>query len=220
MCFGRVGIDSLRGLPLGADATLGLSIRWPGAALPLPTVPHLLVGVLQRRVRDTVGTFLVAVLLGCGVVRLGEGPLRLRIGAPDGARQLLLLRLATLGGHGHGRPPSQRAPPRHLPRPPPGMRAHMLSPCRDTTTAAVHAARRSSCLGRWPTPRLPRSAPRATTTPSSCSRRSRSPVGPAPLPLRPRRAAAAAAAHAAAAASVRTVGRPGRRGRAGRRNRR
>src|SRR4051795_1910172 len=84
----RVGVDAALGLLVRVPATGGLSVRRALLALLLPVVAHLLEAVLHRRPADLVGPALVAVLAGGGVVRLGEGALRLGRRALERAGQL------------------------------------------------------------------------------------------------------------------------------------
>src|SRR5205823_11276885 len=104
-------VQLLLRVPLGVDAAVGLALAAPllrgrllrarvGRALPVlrpPAVADLLVRVLERRVRRAVGTLALAVLLDRSVVRLREGPLRLRRGSLQRVGQLGLLRLASRG---------------------------------------------------------------------------------------------------------------------------
>src|ERR1700730_7269300 len=80
-------VELLLGVGFDIDAAIGLAVvfarprvsgprvRRAGPSLRLPVIAPLLEGVLQRRVRDTMGSFTLAVLLHSSVVRLGERPL-------------------------------------------------------------------------------------------------------------------------------------------------
>src|SRR5688572_5354338 len=120
-----VRVDTTRGGAVGLAAGAGsLLVRRTLAALRLPVVAHLLVGVLERGERDTTGAAaLVAVGLHRRVVGLHPRALGLVIRARHGARHRVLARhffTPPLGGGparagypgSAGRPSSRTGPPR------------------------------------------------------------------------------------------------------------
>src|SRR5690606_20729573 len=102
-----------------AATALGPRVRRAAALLRLPVVADLLVRALEGGVRDAVGALGVVVLLGGGVVRLGERPLRLRARAAERRGQLGVLGRAGAGGLRHRAPPSGPAGGRGGDRPGP-----------------------------------------------------------------------------------------------------
>src|SRR5690606_23934728 len=169
--LGGVRVNTARRLAAGAAPALGLLVGRAGLLLRLPAVADLLVCVLQRRVRHTMGTLTLAVLLGGGVVRLGERPLSLLARLLDGLRQFALLRLATLGHLGHRSRPFLRdwfVTPEWCARCADASRHGDLPgsvPWADMTTGWAEPAAdlrwpASSCTSWTGTPRCPRSPPR------------------------------------------------------------
>src|SRR6202012_5424307 len=97
MLLAGIGVDAFGGRDRVVQATpLGAGIRRALLFLGQPTVPDLFVAVFERRVRNAVGAFFAPVLIGGGVVRLGEGPLRFPVRALQGAGQLVSLGLTAL----------------------------------------------------------------------------------------------------------------------------
>src|SRR5690606_8381967 len=157
-----VRIDPARGVAVRPAPGLGgLLVGRALAALRLPVVAHLLVGVLERGERDPAGAAtVVAVGLDRRVVAVHPGAPGLGVRALDGARHRVLARHVTppLDGAGAGCPGSAGRPSARTGPPP-------SSPARRWPPAAWRRAAPRGCCSRPTAAAGPRPRRRSASTP-------------------------------------------------------